>query len=307
MTPPDNSKGAFMPCRVNGVLSHALLDTGAEATIISDDIYHCINTNTSKLEPPRKPVLGANNMPLDVVGETELTIELGGIKAQHTVLVCRGLPQQVLIGIDFLMAHKCIINFDNNTVYSKGGPSKMVFGPLDKVYRITVAETVTLSPNMVADIPCEIEGVSGLEECVGVVEPRSKFSERYSAGALRTAVTVKDGRIPVRVFNSLNKPLKIYRCSSIGDLHPLVGVDELPDKGGLSEGYKVVGAAKENVEVELGTRQCSAVFVKNSDNGSIPLEEMFPISSDLVPEEEKRKHYEVLSTYADCISKGLWD
>ena len=37
-----------------------------------------------------------------------------------------------------------------------------------------------------------------------------------------------------------------------------MSVDELPDKGDLSEGYKVVGAAKENVEVELGTRQCSA-------------------------------------------------
>ena len=34
---------------------------------------------------------------------------------------------------------------------------------------------------------------------------------------------------------------------------------------------------------------------------------MFPISSDSVPEEEKRKHYEVLSTYADCISRGPWD
>ena len=204
-----------MPCRVNGVLSHALLDTGAEATIISDDMYRCINTYTSQLEPPRKPFLGANNLPLDV-GEKVLTIKLVGIKAQHRVLVCRGLPQQVLIGIDFRMAHKCIINFDNNTVYSKGGPCKMVFRPLDKVYRITVAETVTLSPNMVADIPCDIEGVSGLEECVGVVEPRSKFSERYSAGALRTAVPVKDVRIPVRVFNSLNKPLKIYRCSSLG-------------------------------------------------------------------------------------------
>lgn len=105
-----------MPCRVNGVLSYALLDTDAEATIISDDIYHRINTNTSKLEPPRKPVFGANNLPLDVVGETELTLELGSIKAQHKVPVCRGLPQQVLIGIDFLMTHKCIINFDNNTI-----------------------------------------------------------------------------------------------------------------------------------------------------------------------------------------------
>ena len=106
-----------MPCRVNGVLSHALLDTGAEATIISDDFYHCIKTNTSKLEPPQKLVLGANNMLLDVVGETESILELGSMKVQHNVVICRGLPQQLFIGIDFLMAYKCIINFDNNTVY----------------------------------------------------------------------------------------------------------------------------------------------------------------------------------------------
>ena len=158
-------------------------------------------------------------MPLDVVGETEVTIQLGAIRAKHKVLVCRGLAQQVLIGIDFLTAHKCIINFDTNTVYSKEGPNRMVFGCLDRVYRITVAETVTLSPNMVADIPCEVQGVDDLDECMGVLEPADKFSERYSARAFRTAVTVKGGRIPVRVFNYLNKPLKIYRCSSMGDLY----------------------------------------------------------------------------------------
>ena len=151
-----------------------------------------------------------------------------------------------------------------------------------------------------------IEGVSGHEECVGVVEPGSKFSERYSVGALRTAVTVKDGQIPVCVFNCLNKPLKIYRCSSVGDLHPLVDGDNLPDKD-VSEGYKVVRGAKEHVKVELGARQCSAVFVENSEADNVPFEEMFPISSDSVPEEKKRKHYEVLSTYADCISRGPWD
>ena len=46
-----------------------------------------------------------------------------------------------------------MLNFDTGTVYTKKGPSKMVFGYLDKVSRITIAETVTLSPNMVADIP----------------------------------------------------------------------------------------------------------------------------------------------------------
>ena len=34
---------------------------------------------------------------------------------------------------------------------------------------------------------------------------------------------------------------------------------------------------------------------------------MFPISSNFVPEEEKRSLYDTLSTYADCISEGPWD
>ena len=88
-----------------------------------------------------------------------------------------------MIGIDFLIDHKCIITFGTNTVYSKGGPNKMVFGRLDKVYRITVAETIKLSPNMVADIPCQVLVVDGLNECMWVLEPVDKFSERYSARA----------------------------------------------------------------------------------------------------------------------------
>ena len=43
----------------------------------------------------------------------------------------------------------------------------MVFGCLDRVYRITVAETIKLSPNMVADIPCDVQGVDGLKRMYG--------------------------------------------------------------------------------------------------------------------------------------------
>ena len=100
VTPPENSKGAFLPCDVNGVKSQALLDTGAEATIISEDLNSRSKTHINKLESVLKPVLGANNMPLDVVGETEVTIQLGAIRAKHKVLVCQGLAQQVLIGVD---------------------------------------------------------------------------------------------------------------------------------------------------------------------------------------------------------------
>ena len=36
--PVQNPKKAFLPCEVNGIKPKALLDTGAEATIISEDL-----------------------------------------------------------------------------------------------------------------------------------------------------------------------------------------------------------------------------------------------------------------------------
>ena len=101
--PAQHPKKAFLPCEVNGIKSQALFNTGAEALIIRDDLYYQANTCVSKLEPRQKPVLGAKNMPPNVVGETGVTTQLGRIRAQDKVLVCCGLLQQVLIGIDVLM------------------------------------------------------------------------------------------------------------------------------------------------------------------------------------------------------------
>ena len=44
-----------------------------------------------------------------------------------------------------------------------------------------------------------------------------------------------------------------------------------------------------------------------TENCCVSMEEVFPINSDAVPEEEKRRHYEVLATYANCVSRGPMD
>ena len=77
-------------------------------------------------------------MPLKVLGETGVTIQLGGVRAQDKLLVRCGLLQQVLIGIDFLTVHKCILilTLTLSTVRGGGGARKMVFGDLDRVYTV---------------------------------------------------------------------------------------------------------------------------------------------------------------------------
>ena len=60
--PAQNPKKAFLPCEVSGIKSQTLLDTGAEATIISEDLYYQANTCVSRLEPTQKPVLAAKRL-----------------------------------------------------------------------------------------------------------------------------------------------------------------------------------------------------------------------------------------------------
>ena len=132
-----------------------------------------------------------------------------------------------------------------------------------------MADTVMLFPNMVADIPCKVQGMNVLEEFMGLLELSDKFSERYSAGAFQTAESVKEGQILVRVFNCLIKPLKIYTYSSIGDLCSLVSEEESFEETSVSVGYKVVPsrAPAEDGEVGLEAKHDGVVFVEGVDSG----------------------------------------
>ena len=92
-------EGAFLNCQFNGVKCQAFLDTRVEATIITEVLYHCVENPLGSLQLQQKPVLGAHNLPLDDLGEVEVTLLLGGTTAQCKVFVCRGLTQEILVGI----------------------------------------------------------------------------------------------------------------------------------------------------------------------------------------------------------------
>ena len=199
--PAQHPKKAFLACEVNGIKSQALFNTGAEALIIMDDLYYQANTCVSKLEPRQKPVLGAKNMPT----------QLGRIRAQDKVLVCCGLLQQVLIGIDVLTAHKYILILTLTLSTVRGEePRKMVFGDLDRVYRITVASLLRY-----------LQIWSQTFRVLGGEWPRGIYGCAYNQltssqkdillgpSGLKKEKKKKAEWIPVRVVNCLNKPLKI--------------------------------------------------------------------------------------------------
>lgn len=204
--PPNIQKRHFCLFEVNGIKSQALFNTGAEALIIRDDLYYY----AIKLEPRQKPVLGAKNMPPNIVGETGVTTQLGRIRAQDKVLVCCGLLQQVLIGIDVLTAHKCILILTLTLSTVRGEePRKMVFGDLDRVYRITVASL--LQYLQISSQTYRVLGGEWPRGIYGCAYNQLTSSQKdFLLGPSGLQCLKKKAEwIPVRVFNCLNKPLKI--------------------------------------------------------------------------------------------------
>ena len=60
--------------------------------------------------------VGANGTPLDVVGQTTVTLQLGNFKVDHQFIVVRNLTVDCLLGADFLPQHSSILDCHINTL-----------------------------------------------------------------------------------------------------------------------------------------------------------------------------------------------
>ena len=114
-----------------------------------------------------------------------------------------------------------MLNFNTETLYSGKGKTKISFQSLNQVYEVRVAETLVIAPTMVTNVSCRVQEDLKLEDIEGVVESGGSLDGRYCAEVLQTAVAVKNGLFSVRVFNPSDKPVRNYKCSIVGTLHPL--------------------------------------------------------------------------------------
>ena len=122
------------------------------------------------------------------------------------------------------------------------------------------------------------------------------------------AVTVRNGLLVVHALNLSTKPVKIYRCSIVGSLYPLV------DQGGEVQGnqasvcYTVVPPSSDShLTSDDNSASCGAVRQESFEDTVAVMTELFPIVSERVPKAEKRWHHEVLATHAHCVPRGPMD
>ena len=118
---PLNNDIVYIQVKLNGVLAEAMIDTGANVSIIDQLELDRITELTTE----RIPTLPINNM--TIIGATgkqnktirkqvSLNVTNSGIGIPMEFLVAKGLPFRILIGCDMLRRHTAIINLASGKV-----------------------------------------------------------------------------------------------------------------------------------------------------------------------------------------------
>ena len=88
-----------------------LVDSGAAVSVVSYDILPPSARSSMNGTPPL--TIGANGIPLDVLGIVNVMVELENIKVHHDFVVARKLTVECLLGMDFLSRHGAVIDCSN--------------------------------------------------------------------------------------------------------------------------------------------------------------------------------------------------
>ena len=98
--------------KVNGEVNRkelsVLIDSGATVSAISQEVVG--EPYIHRPESEHATTIGANGLPLDVVGHVTLPVAIGDLNAQQDFVVVKNLSVDCLLGTDFLTAHKAVID-----------------------------------------------------------------------------------------------------------------------------------------------------------------------------------------------------
>ena len=120
----NNSEIAYISVRVNGTNATAMVDTGANVSLIDKLELNRIQSE-NKTTIPTLPInniilIGATGRQNKTIRQqVQLDVSSNGKTIPMVFLVASGLPFTLLIGCDILRRYTAIINMDKNTVVLK--------------------------------------------------------------------------------------------------------------------------------------------------------------------------------------------
>ena len=214
--------------KINGEATDILVDTGAAVTLLSE--WHaCVELGLTldKIEQCCN-LVGVDGLPLDLVGEVLVQIEIGTATCTHVVAVARDLQYQCILGRDVLSAIPCMIQSDGERINFTTSTCKVDIPPRQKIANVVVKRRVVIPAGHEMVVTGKLPRSSGkMLPRVALVERDFKLAKDRGILVAASCVTPdENGNVPVRVLNPSNTPVTLPRKTRLGQLVPLEEIHE---------------------------------------------------------------------------------
>ena len=202
-----------------------LLDTGADITLISRDIWRQINAKQQSILRPwlDRKLMGVDGSPLQVHGQVRAVMVVQGHTLEMEALVVSPLTTEGILGLNFLKEHEATIDVKSKGLLLRTCgctlPLMEVNTPCRTQPTVHVVATVSIPPNS------KVEVMAGLSEQVegGMCLFEELSGKRHAACIARAVVTPQSSQVVVRLLNLRSEPVKVYQGSQFAILEQVKG------------------------------------------------------------------------------------
>ena len=294
---PTNAKKAdnTVEVQIGNIKTRALIDTGAEASVISQSILECLNPKIHRenYNPPDFPAMlafGGESHP--TLGQTELNIVIGDYVLSHSFHIFAHLHFPLIIGLDIMYKHNAQLSIENNNLILQLGT------PSVQVAACTQQNSALLRPIKDVTIPAHHESLIPLKaptsfcHSMALIEPKECLYKMKLAGA-RSIVNVPGNRyIVCRVMNPTNQDVKLKSRTVVASLSRLSPAD-------------IAAQIPQTNAIKAQAPTIAATGIDNTDYVAKAKELNIDLDDSLLNEPQKTELLTLIGQYRDCFAMSL--
>ena len=208
--------GLYLESSLCGMQISCLVDTGANKSILHQKKYFAISAGV-RLVPSGSHIIIANGDTIPALGQTQLTLAFPGIGAISHPVIVADTEESLILGHDFLMQNKCVINIAERKILFDGKPVECSLqNKLSSLFRVRVSESVVTPTNSEMIVPGYIcRGDNEVLPRLAIVESTEGVGDKGLLLA-RSVVAPSSQIIPLCVLNLDGKAKTLYKSTVVG-------------------------------------------------------------------------------------------
>ncbi|GFS87290.1 retrovirus-related Pol polyprotein from transposon 412 [Trichonephila clavipes] len=219
-TKSTGENGIFIMGHVNELPCNMIIDTGANVSIIRNDLAQKLKRETY-LDPAPRGATDRDGEKIDIHGKLKVKIKFGDTTYQHAVYVA-DIADPFILGLDFLKEHGFTLDFNKNELRSIHEEVTIfkIEHRIESIRQVTANENITIPPRTEIIVPGYIgNDVSFNSGLIGTAENK--------ANGLLIASTLVDlsrKTIPVRICNVTEKSRVFQKGEVLATCSPVTCV-----------------------------------------------------------------------------------